>query len=262
MKIYHYQNRDDSNINSVHMNSGIRKMDKTESQLLRLIILQINNNTYEAEIQGHVNSTQVRLIQVPPQEYDGRGALYYVVIVLRIYAFSIILMIGSSIKKSQDDMSISKYMKGMDKLRNIEKRQQKFKARVLFHQLESRNGERSFRDSGNVIQEEEGAAVIAGENSNCDAVEDRTNDTNASSLSNEVNLNQQSYLSKPSSETVVELTDFTSYAMDVKTATGTHHTPNSAYENESTNVIIEECGVIHCNVCLRCNQFYFGYQRV
>ena len=83
-------------------------------------------------------------------------------------------------------------MKGMDKLRNIEKRQQKFKARVLFHQLESRNSERNVRDSGNVIQEQEGAAVIVGEHSICDAVEDSTNDINVSSVSNEVNLNQQS----------------------------------------------------------------------
>ena len=98
-------------------------MDNTDSQLLRLILVQINNNTYEARIQGNVNSTEVRLTKVPSQEYDGRGALYYVVIVLSIYAFSIILMIGSSIMKSQDDNSISKYMKGMDKLRNIEKRQ-------------------------------------------------------------------------------------------------------------------------------------------
>ena len=219
-------------------------MDKTESELLRLIILQINNNTYEAEIQGNVNSTQVRLLEVPPHEYDGRGALYYVVIVLSIYAFSIILMIGSSIKKSRDDKSISKYMKGMDKLRNIEKRQQKFKARVLFHQLESRNSERNVRDSGNVIQEQEGAAVIVGEHSICDAVEDSTNDINVSSVSNEVNLNQQSYLSEPSSETVVELTDYTNYTKDVKTATATHYTAKSACDSGSTNVIIEECGVI------------------
>ena len=219
-------------------------MDKTESQLLRLIILQINNNTYEAEIQGDVNSTQVHLLKVPPQEYDGSGALYYVVIVLSIYAFSIILMIGSSIKKSQDDKSISKYMKGMDKLRNIEKRQQKFKARMLFHQLESRNGERNVRDSGNVIQEEEGVAVIVTEHSICDAVEDSTNDINVSSVSNEVNLNQQSYLSEPNSETVVELTDFANYTTDVKTATATHYTVKSACDSGSTNVIIEECGAI------------------
>ena len=217
-------------------------MDKAESQLLRLILLQINNNTYEATIQGNVNSTEVRLIKVPSQEYDGRGALYYVVIVLSIYAFSIILMIGSSIKKSQDDNSISKYMKGMDKLRNIEKRQQKFKARVMFHQLESRNSERRFSVSGNVIQEEgEVETVIALENSNCDAVGEGTNDANTSSVSNEVELNQQAYLSETNPETVIELT---AYTTDVKTATATHHTSESACDSGSTNTMVEECSAI------------------
>ena len=115
---------------------------------------------------------------------------------------------------------------------------------MLFHQLERRNSERGFRDSGNVIQEKEDAAVIAGENSKCNVDEDGTNDANVSSASNEMDLNQQSYLSETNSETVIEFSDYTNYRMDVKMVTGTHHTPHSAYDSGSTNVIIEECGAI------------------
>ena len=222
-------------------NTVLRKMDKTENQLLQLILLQINNSTYEAAIQGNVNSTEVRLIEVPSQEYDGRGALYYVVIVLSIYAFSIILMIGSSIKKSQDDNSISKYMKGMDKVRNIEKRHQKFKARVLFHQLESRNSERNFHVSGNVIREEDVETVTAGEESNCDAVGECTNDANASCISKEADLTQQADLSEANSETVIELT---AYMTDVKTATAACYASGSACDSGNTNTMIEECSAI------------------
>ena len=105
---------------------------------------------------------------------------------------------------------------------------------MLFHQLKSRNSERSFRVSGNVIQEEEDVeAVITRKNSNCDA--------NASSVSNEVDLNQQAYISQTNSETVIELT---AYTTDVKTATATHCASASACDSGSTNTRIEECNAI------------------
>ena len=153
-------------------------MDKTEGRLLQLIILQVNNNTYQASIKVN-NNSEVYFRQVPQEDYDGQGALYYVVAVLCIYAFSIILMIGSSIKKSRDDNSVSKYMKGMDKLRKTEKRQQKFKARMMFHQIKRRSSERSVQGSIDIIQEEsENKLASVGENSTCDIIEDDSSEIN------------------------------------------------------------------------------------
>ena len=109
--------------------------------LLNLIILQLDNDTYRASIQSgggiggvgnntsqlHILNSMLQQQQQQHETYDGQGALYYVVAVLCMYAFSIILMIGSSIKKSKQDVGVNKYMKGMDKLRKIERRQQKFR---------------------------------------------------------------------------------------------------------------------------------------
>ena len=124
-----------------------------EGRLLKLIILQLNNNTFQASIQES-NSSQLHLLQGIEREYDHQGAIYYVVVVLCIYAFSIILLIGSSIKKSKQDKDVTKYVKGMEKLRWMERRQQKFKARMMFHNnkqlaelLERRSSERSCRGS-------------------------------------------------------------------------------------------------------------------
>ncbi|ELT93332.1 hypothetical protein CAPTEDRAFT_202677 [Capitella teleta] len=64
-------------------------------------------------------------------EYDDTGALYYVVAVVFIYGFSIILMIGSLIRrKSNSDRGMNVYMQGLEKARRVERRREKFKVRL------------------------------------------------------------------------------------------------------------------------------------
>ena len=63
--------------------------------------------------QFNVSSVEVPL----DEEYDNQGALYYVVIVVFLYGFSIVLMIGSSLRKSKKDGSVTRYMSNLDKIR-------------------------------------------------------------------------------------------------------------------------------------------------
>ena len=65
--------------------------------------------------------------------YDDTGALYYVIAVVLMYGCSIVLMIGSSIKKSKNDNGVRKYMKDLDKIKRLARRQEKFKARLLMY---------------------------------------------------------------------------------------------------------------------------------
>ena len=170
--------------------------------LLSLIILQLDNDTYRASIQSG-NASHLQLLKVPQEDYDGRGALYYVVAVLCMYAFSIILMIGSSIKKSKQDVGVSKYMKGMDKLRKIEKRQQKFIARMKIHNnkhlaevLERRSSERSeksFQGSIDIIQKENESELASnGGSSSCDVNDSCTTEdytVQSAMISSNINVN-------------------------------------------------------------------------
>lgn len=92
-------------------------------------ITRLDNGTFIASIletKSHgINGTGSGL-----RDYDDEGALIYVCAVIFIYAFSIILMIGSLIKKNMQDHGVSKYMKDIDKLRQLERRQEKFKTRM------------------------------------------------------------------------------------------------------------------------------------
>jgi hypothetical protein len=106
-----------------------------ETARLRLHVQQLNNGTFIATFLHGTNDSETsrRLDHFlspynPP--YDDRGALYYVVAVILIYGMSIILMIGSLVRKNQKDSGITNYMKDMDKVRCLERRQQKFKTRL------------------------------------------------------------------------------------------------------------------------------------
>ena len=100
-------------------------MRKVKYQQLELQIVQLQNKSWIAVLLESENSTAST--EAP---YDDQGALYYVVAVVMIYGFSIILMIASFIKKSRHDNGLSKYMEDMDKVRQLERRQQKFKTRM------------------------------------------------------------------------------------------------------------------------------------
>ena len=93
-------------------------------------ITQLNNSFWLITKTDKENST---FLDYPPFKkgaYDDEGALYYVIAVLFMYAFSIILMIGSLIKKSKQDNGMSKYMEDLNKVRKVERRQLKYKSRL------------------------------------------------------------------------------------------------------------------------------------
>ena len=101
-------------------------MRKVKYQPVELQIVQLQNKSWIAVLLESENSTAAST----EDTYDDQGALYYVVAVVMIYGFSIILMIASFIKKSRHDHGLSKYMEDMDKVRQLERRQQKFKTRM------------------------------------------------------------------------------------------------------------------------------------
>ena len=102
-----------------------QSMRKVKYQPVELQIVQLQNKPWIAVLFESENSTAST-----EDTYDDQGALYYVVAVVMIYGFSIILMIASFIKKSRHDHGLSKYMEDMDKVRQLERRQQKFKTRM------------------------------------------------------------------------------------------------------------------------------------
>jgi hypothetical protein len=88
---------------------------------------------------------------LPQPDYDDAGALYYVVAVVFLYGFSIILMIGSLIRKSHSDRGMNVYMQGLDKVRRLERRREKFKVRMF---MQSRRMQRILsRDSSGYSRE-------------------------------------------------------------------------------------------------------------
>ena len=101
-------------------------MRKVKYQPVELQIVQLQNKSWITVLLESENSTAAST----EDTYDDQGALYYVVAVVMIYGFSIILMIASFIKKSRHDNGLSKYMEDMDKVRQLERRQQKFKTRM------------------------------------------------------------------------------------------------------------------------------------
>ena len=93
-------------------------------------ITQLNNSFWLITKTDKKNSTFLDYPPFKKAAYDDEGALYYVIAVLFMYAFSIILMIGSLIKKSKQDNGMSKYMEDLDKVRKVERRQLKYKSRL------------------------------------------------------------------------------------------------------------------------------------
>ena len=104
-------------------------MQSTRHQPIELQVIQLENKTWIAFLLKSGNKTTEK----ESDPYDDTGALYYVIAVVLIYGFSIILMIGSFIKKSRQDHGLSKYMEDMDMVRQLEKRQAKFKTRLAMH---------------------------------------------------------------------------------------------------------------------------------
>ncbi len=113
--------------------SSGKRMDTEPHTGINLRVSQLNKSAWLVSISEHQNRTYLDLTAVSRAAYDGEGALYYVIAVLFMYALSIILMIGSLIKKSKQDNGMSKYMEDLDKVRKVERRQLKYKSRLAMH---------------------------------------------------------------------------------------------------------------------------------
>lgn len=114
-------------------------------RFLLIALEKISNSTYIGTVkQSHNDTQQEALIPIEcclehenTKTYDPKGALYYVVIVIFVFGFSIILMIASSIKKTRNkkyDNAVSKYMKDMIKVKQQERREEKYKFRMAMEQ--------------------------------------------------------------------------------------------------------------------------------
>ena len=105
---------------------------EAEKGLFWLRITHLENGSFVASVISDPTKPQNES-SVHHGDYDDTGAVYYVIAVLFIYGFSIILMIGSSIKKSKHDGGVNKYMKDMAKVQRAERRQEKFNTRLVMH---------------------------------------------------------------------------------------------------------------------------------
>lgn len=112
----------------------------TSAGQIRITITHIENGTFIARIINQNNhSVDAGYTTRDIDNYDDQGALIYVCAVIFIYGFSIILMIGSSMKKTSTDQGVSKYMNNIKKLRRLERRQEKFKTRLAMSKKRIQN---------------------------------------------------------------------------------------------------------------------------
>lgn len=114
------------------MNHNMYKTDNNNDFKIR--ITKINNNTYIAKFENNIHlpyNYSVGNSSADVTSYNGQGAMLYICAVILIYGFSIVFMIGSSVKKSMTShQGLSKYMQDLHKLRMIERRQSKFRTRL------------------------------------------------------------------------------------------------------------------------------------
>ena len=83
---------------------------------LKYRIVHLPNGTVITTIFDENNANENGTLSVS-SDYDGHGAVYYVVVVILLYGFSIVLMIGSSIRKSQRDGGVRRYMKNRERIK-------------------------------------------------------------------------------------------------------------------------------------------------
>ena len=117
---------------------------------LRLQVQRLDNGTFIATFLLGVNGSESErslesLLNPARPDYDDRGALYYVIVVICIYGISIILMIASLVRKNTKDNGIVNYMKDIDKVRQLERRQQKYRTRLMMQKKKPKNVLRQHR---------------------------------------------------------------------------------------------------------------------
>ena len=112
----------------------LHSMAPIESKLLTIQILQFRNGSYVTGIKEQLITSSNSTSTLHHAAYDGDGALMYVIAVILMYGFSILLMIGSSMRKSNNqDHAMMLYHKDNERVKNLERKQEKFKAKLLMH---------------------------------------------------------------------------------------------------------------------------------
>jgi hypothetical protein len=127
---------------SAGMSAGVRAGD-----LVRVLfrIEQLSNDTFQATVLESGNRSAAHgpahaPASVPAARMaDPQGELYYVVVVLSVYAFAIVMFIASFVKKSGQDHGISIYMRDLEKVARLEKRQEKFRLRLHMHHRDKKH---------------------------------------------------------------------------------------------------------------------------
>lgn len=108
-------------------------IEKTANNGIILKLIRVNNNTFIARNFELFNPNDLERNGTEAynsQGYDSNGALIYVCVVLLFYAFSIVLMIGSSMKRGLSEDRISRYGKDIEQVHRLERRQEKYKTRL------------------------------------------------------------------------------------------------------------------------------------
>ncbi|CAH1776120.1 unnamed protein product [Owenia fusiformis] len=105
---------------------------------------RLHNSTYIATVLNNDGTNAQKGYTIGEGKYghvyynsdDDVGALYYVVAVVLIYGLSIVLMIGSHIRKNKMDKRISSYLKEMSYVRKRERRDQLYQVAQTNNKLD------------------------------------------------------------------------------------------------------------------------------
>ena len=114
------------------INNNIDTLSEIDLVKILFRINKVTNDTFQATV---IENELLPNATAPVSSKDDpEGALYYVVVVLSVYAFAIVMFIASFVKKSGQDHGISVYMRDLEKVKRLEKRQEKFRFKLkLIH---------------------------------------------------------------------------------------------------------------------------------
>ena len=90
---------------------------------------KIHNHTFN----GHILNSHKNVTTHYQQPYDNAGAVYYIMAVLFMYSGSILLMIGSFVRKTKHDTHINTYIKGLERIRKMELKQETLRIKLKMY---------------------------------------------------------------------------------------------------------------------------------
>ena len=103
------------------------------SQFFTIQLYELENGSYITDISGNPLLYNANATLSARSGYDGKGALMYIIVVIFMYGLSIVFMICGSMKKSNHDNAMHHYIKDTERVKKLEKKQEKFKAKLLIH---------------------------------------------------------------------------------------------------------------------------------